>query len=276
RAPGHLSADVRDVPELALPVRHHVHGAARDLRRLPRPRDRARRERGRPLPAGPEHGRADDPRLRAARRHRREQRDPDRRPGAELPAQRRRRPGRRGDPDGRPEGDLPFRRDARAADHDEHADERRRHAAARPDARQRLRALPRSRRRRRRRALPVDDLHAAARARDARPRVRDHARGRGPPRGGERMRSLLPFTALLAFGCTVGPDYVPPEPDVPETWAEAEPDAAPAADFDLATWWEQLEDPALTRLVERSITANPDLARAFASITAVRASRGVV
>lgn len=78
--------------------------------------------------------------------------------------------------------------------------------------------------------------------------------------------SLLP---LLLLGCTVGPDYVAPDFEAPEAFAEA-PDSPVVDASAAASWWSQFEDPRLESLIADAIANNRDLA---ASLERVRQSR---
>ena len=106
------------------------------------------------------------------------------------------------------------------------------------------------------------------------------------------------FLVLFLTGCaTVGPDYVPPEKKIPEkfsatlskdqkaklslpeteqkvdeTKTELTRQVTPAM---LADWWNTLEDPLLTRLVEWAIRGNLDLQLAQSRLREERASRGI-
>lgn len=71
------------------------------------------------------------------------------------------------------------------------------------------------------------------------------------------------LVALLAAGCTVGPDYVRPEVDIPAAWRIDYPEAADAAD---TKWWEQFGDPVLNDLVESALLDSPDLRIAAARV----------
>jgi outer membrane protein, multidrug efflux system len=73
-------------------------------------------------------------------------------------------------------------------------------------------------------------------------------------------------------GCTVGPDFQPPPPEVPQAWAGPLPTAA---EQDLAQWWTLFQDPMLTSLVERAVESNLDLQLAEARIRQARAARGI-
>ena len=102
---------------------------------------------------------------------------------------------------------------------------------------------------------------------------------------------------LLGSGCTtVGPDYVPPQPDMPgefktdlqekrfnaeaeseKTADEAKPDipVKVVTQEMLATWWETLEDPLLIRLVDKAIGNNLELKVAQSRVREERAQRGI-
>lgn len=88
---------------------------------------------------------------------------------------------------------------------------------------------------------------------------------------------LALFTALLA-GCAAGPDYRTPEVSAPAAWHSAmkgglksvSPEAA-----QLAQWWNGLDDPHLSRLIEEAAANNLDLKLAQARLREARARRGV-
>lgn len=73
--------------------------------------------------------------------------------------------------------------------------------------------------------------------------------------------------ALLASACTVGPDFVPPQTNAPQSFA-APGDAALPASQQLANgpadpqWWKQFHAPALDALAEDALAANPTIAAA--------------
>lgn len=115
-----------------------------------------------------------------------------------------------------------------------------------------------------------------------------------------RWHLIFTFRLLVLFltGCAaVGPDYVPPEKITPEKFnaalsedqkaklslpeTEQETDEAktefakqvtPAM---LADWWNTLEDPLLTQLIEWAIRGNLDLQLAQSRLREERASRGI-
>jgi len=79
--------------------------------------------------------------------------------------------------------------------------------------------------------------------------------------------------ALLLAGCTVGPDYTPPETALPEQFTEAKPADQPAVASD---WWRQLGDPRLDALVAQALADGPDVAVAAARVREARAQRAYV
>jgi NodT family efflux transporter outer membrane factor (OMF) lipoprotein len=85
------------------------------------------------------------------------------------------------------------------------------------------------------------------------------------------MKSRLPLTLLLATcGCGSVPHPAPlPSTEVPARFAEA-PDAAPTGEADLSAWWKLFGDPELSRLVDRALDANLDLAQTAERIEEAR------
>jgi NodT family efflux transporter outer membrane factor (OMF) lipoprotein len=95
---------------------------------------------------------------------------------------------------------------------------------------------------------------------------------RGPPLG---VILLLP---ALLFGCTVGPDFVPPKAETPPAWtvpAGAPLSQATPAPVASAAWWESFRDPTLTSLVTRAAASNLDVRAAALKIAEARANRDV-
>ena len=77
-----------------------------------------------------------------------------------------------------------------------------------------------------------------------------------------RAAALL-CVALLATGCTVGPDYRRPEVATPEKWRI---DTAQAVEIANLRWWEQFGDPVLGQLIDEALHANRDLVAAAARV----------
>jgi NodT family efflux transporter outer membrane factor (OMF) lipoprotein len=95
-------------------------------------------------------------------------------------------------------------------------------------------------------------------------------------------RISLIFTvciATLVAGCmTVGPDYVPTEPKVPEQFSSELSGGLTIEPLDIAAlsqWWTTLNDPELTGLIDRAIAGSLDLREAAARILEARAQRGI-
>ena len=74
--------------------------------------------------------------------------------------------------------------------------------------------------------------------------------------------------AALLAGCTVGPNYRPPEAAAPPAFAGPQPVGASAVD--LARPWAAFGDPVLTGLVERAIRDNPDIRIASSRVRQAR------
>ena len=70
---------------------------------------------------------------------------------------------------------------------------------------------------------------------------------------------LILLLNLIFVGCSLGPEYDPPEMDVPCTW-NSELSAGMQLDpADSFLWWESLNDPVLNSLIERATRQNLDL-----------------
>ena len=91
--------------------------------------------------------------------------------------------------------------------------------------------------------------------------------------------ALVLFASML--GCSVGPNFTPPEKDMPATWNAQEvvtpeqPSKTVTAPVTLVDWWRSFKDPTLNSLVNLAMAANPDVRQAEARIRQARAARGV-
>ena len=88
------------------------------------------------------------------------------------------------------------------------------------------------------------------------------------------MKRALLF-ALLAAGCTVGPDYKQPDTPVPDSYgapgqAEAPLSLPVAESADLSEWWKQFHDAELESLIGRALAQNPDLLTAESRVREAR------
>jgi NodT family efflux transporter outer membrane factor (OMF) lipoprotein len=73
----------------------------------------------------------------------------------------------------------------------------------------------------------------------------------------------------------VGPDYVEPEPPVPDAWHERLVDGMEDGSASLHSWWTTFYDPALDRLIEMAGAGNLTLKEAVARIAEAEAAAGV-
>jgi NodT family efflux transporter outer membrane factor (OMF) lipoprotein len=91
-----------------------------------------------------------------------------------------------------------------------------------------------------------------------------------------RLLVLALAATVLPLGCTVGPNFKRPDPQVPASWSPAA--ASPALNTqpqDLVNWWSTFQEPTLSSLIERSTHSNLDLRAAVLRITEVRTQREV-
>jgi multidrug efflux system outer membrane protein len=79
-----------------------------------------------------------------------------------------------------------------------------------------------------------------------------------------RNRVLWCILLFVATGCmTIGPDYRPPQIDIPTSWRVEEKEARDLAN---TAWWEQFNDPVLNGLVSTALQENKDLRIATARV----------
>jgi multidrug efflux system outer membrane protein len=88
----------------------------------------------------------------------------------------------------------------------------------------------------------------------------------------------LAWLSLIVSGCAaVGPNYVPPSPKVPASFAEApvgtSANVGKAQTVDDA-WWKNLGDPVLEGLLKEALTSAPSIAEAQARVREARALAG--
>ena len=90
----------------------------------------------------------------------------------------------------------------------------------------------------------------------------------------------LLFLAVLGIGVfqgciTVGPDYIPPEPKVPDAWHQELAQDLIEGEASIQTWWTTFNDHKLNSLIERASAGNLDLKEAVARIKEAQARRGI-
>jgi NodT family efflux transporter outer membrane factor (OMF) lipoprotein len=92
-------------------------------------------------------------------------------------------------------------------------------------------------------------------------------------------RRLLTLAAacLSLAGCMVGPNYLPPAPEMPVAYGELAITSAAAADPGSGEikWWHRFNDDELASLVERAVAANNSLKVAEARVRQARSAREV-
>jgi multidrug efflux system outer membrane protein len=86
------------------------------------------------------------------------------------------------------------------------------------------------------------------------------------------MKKFIPLFCLFLSACMVGPDYVQPPANVPETWENASKNQSGQPIWNEIKWWENYKDPLLTQLVRETIKSNYDLKVAFTKICQMNAN----
>jgi len=79
----------------------------------------------------------------------------------------------------------------------------------------------------------------------------------------ENFKYLCIVFTILLSGCMVGPDYVRPGLDVPAAFTYEDGDPRETAN---TSWWKQLQDPVLDRLINEALADNRDIKIAAANI----------
>jgi multidrug efflux system outer membrane protein len=94
-------------------------------------------------------------------------------------------------------------------------------------------------------------------------------------RAGSRQATVA-LLALIASGCTVGPNYHRPAVTVPPTYRGAAATApSTAASFGVEKWWEVFQDPQLQALIRTALKQNYDVRIAAARILQAQAQLGI-
>jgi multidrug efflux system outer membrane protein len=87
-----------------------------------------------------------------------------------------------------------------------------------------------------------------------------------------KKRPLILVSAAFLTSCVLGPDFQVPGADGGSKWKQTTPTAGAQLPDQ---WWRLFDDRELTRLVDRALTANNDLAAAKARVDTARALVGV-
>lgn len=99
---------------------------------------------------------------------------------------------------------------------------------------------------------------------------------RRTPSAGRTLPAALAASLLIGGCAAVGPDYRAPDMPVPAAWSHRPDASATGAMLDpasLSRWWQQLDDPLLTGLIEEALANSPDLRGARAKLREARARR---
>ena len=87
---------------------------------------------------------------------------------------------------------------------------------------------------------------------------------------------LAVISCAALASCAVGPDYHPPEPPVPGSFAATGSLKTLNRSPETAQWWRTLRDRELNSLVERALAASPTLEIALDRVQQARAQEAVV
>src|SRR6476469_5263881 len=93
-----------------------------------------------------------------------------------------------------------------------------------------------------------------------------------------RTPTLLVGLAVVAGGCTVGPDYKRPVVNVPDAYRALPADQADSTDLASCgdqKWWEAFQDETLQLLIRTALEQNYDVRIAAARILEARAQLGI-
>ena len=90
-----------------------------------------------------------------------------------------------------------------------------------------------------------------------------------------RRSLLLVWLIAAVTGCTVGPDYVAPKPNAPDTWHAELTDGLTAGKTDVTRWWTLLKDDTLNALIDKAAANNLSLEIAHQRVIEAQALRGV-
>ena len=86
---------------------------------------------------------------------------------------------------------------------------------------------------------------------------------------------LCIYFLLLLTGCRLGPSYLPPDPEAPETWKNETPECETECPVFTGCWWLVFNDPTLNCLEESALAYNPSIAAALDRVAQARAIAGV-
>lgn len=88
-------------------------------------------------------------------------------------------------------------------------------------------------------------------------------------------RSFTLGLMMLLSGCMVGPDYVKPQPQAPDTWHQTLQGDVAEGHMRMTEWWNQLNDPTLDALIQKATLNSLNLKIAAANLREAQARLGV-
>jgi len=89
------------------------------------------------------------------------------------------------------------------------------------------------------------------------------------------MTAALAAVVLATACAPVGPDFVRPDGEAPETWSQPVGQGLDSAAGDLVDWWHIFDDPVLDEFVETALRNNNGLEIAGLSVLEARAQLGI-
>lgn len=91
------------------------------------------------------------------------------------------------------------------------------------------------------------------------------------------LLQMIIFFLFSAGGCLkAGPNYVPPELEVPQNWHQPPDPAVIPTQTEITEWWTVFDDRMMTGLIRQAAQQNLDLRVAVARVNEARARLGVV
>jgi outer membrane protein, multidrug efflux system len=84
---------------------------------------------------------------------------------------------------------------------------------------------------------------------------------------------VLVCAIMATSGCTLGPDYVSPEVELPSQWRTNGDDVLQESEI---VWWEQYGDPVITSLVRQAVSSNTDIQIATERVDEFAARVGII
>ena len=126
----------------------------------------------------------------------------------------------------------------------------------------------------------IASRHLAARQSRATESKSQWASARRPWIATAQTRLAMTAASALLTACTLGPDFETPSVFTPSSWFATRPvppklASVPAAEPIDPRWWNALNDPVLTGLIERAAASNLDVQAATARLAQSRAQRVV-